>query len=52
VRSTLEALPGVQAVEVSYSEGMARVVFEPQAADDTAVSEAIKSIGYTGHVSE
>lgn len=52
VRSTIEALPGVQAVEVSYSGGMARVVFEPQAADDSAVSEAIKSIGYTGHVSE
>jgi copper chaperone CopZ len=46
IRTAVAALPGVKAVEVSFAEGTATVVFDGDAADDEAVAEAVASVGY------
>ncbi|MBO6940569.1 MAG: cation transporter [Deltaproteobacteria bacterium] len=47
IRTAVGALPSVKAVEVSFAEGTAVVVFDGDAADDQAVTEAVAGAGYT-----
>jgi len=47
IRTAVGALPNVKAVEVSYADGTATVVFEGDAVDDEAVTQAVESAGYT-----
>jgi copper chaperone CopZ len=46
IRTALVGLPGVQAVEVSYSGGTATIVSSGDAVDDRAVVEAVTGAGY------
>lgn len=49
IRTAVGAVTGVGAVEVSYAEGSATVVFTDGHADDAAVLRAIGTAGYVGH---
>ncbi|PKN59407.1 MAG: hypothetical protein CVU56_00765 [Deltaproteobacteria bacterium HGW-Deltaproteobacteria-14] len=50
IRTAVVDVPGVGAVEVSYADGSATVVFGDGRVDDAAVLEAVKSAGYTAHL--
>lgn len=47
IRTAVGGLPNVKAVEVSYADGTATVVFEGDAVDDQAVIQAVAGAGYT-----
>lgn len=49
IRTAVGALPTVKAVEVSYADGTATVVFDGDSVDDEAVIQAVASAGYTAH---
>lgn len=46
IRTLLAQQPGVQAVAVSFQEGQARVLFDPQAIDETRLTATIQKPGY------
>ncbi len=46
VRSTVAAQPGVQNALVSFDEGQARVLYDPQAVDETRLVDAVQKLGF------
>ena len=50
VKRTLAALPGVEAVEVSYAEKRARITYDDDALDTAALTEATAAAGFPSQV--
>ena len=49
IHTAVGGLPNVKAVEVSYADGTATVVFDGDTVDDEAVIQAVDRAGYTAH---
>lgn len=46
IRSRMATQPGVQTAEVSFDEGRARVLYDPQAIDEDLLVDAVQKLGY------
>ncbi|MGQ0523114.1 MAG: heavy-metal-associated domain-containing protein [Betaproteobacteria bacterium] len=46
IRSTVAAEPGVQTAVVSFEDGNARVLYDPQAIEENRLVEAIRRLGF------
>lgn len=46
IRAGLIAQPGVQTAAVSFEQGQARVLYEPQATDENRLVDAVQQLGF------
>lgn len=46
IRSCMTTQPGVQAANVSFDEGRAHVLYDPQAIDEDLLVDAVQKLGY------
>lgn len=46
IRSRIAMQPGVQTIVVSFDEGQARVLYDPQATDADRLADAVQKLGY------
>ena len=46
IRSRIAAQPGVQTTDVSFDQGQARVLFDPQATDEGHLVDTVHKLGY------
>ena len=51
IRSRVATQPGVQTTDVSFDEGRARVLYDPQTTDEDLLIDAVQQLGYrvVGH---
>ncbi|NBA95223.1 heavy-metal-associated domain-containing protein [Pseudomonas sp. R5(2019)] len=46
IRSRMATQTGVQAADVSFDEGRARVLYDPQATDEDRLVETVQKLGF------
>lgn len=46
IRSRIAAQPGVQTTDVSFDQGQARVLFDPQTTDENHLVDTVHKLGY------
>lgn len=46
IRSGVAAQPGVQTAVVSFDQGQARVLYDPQAIDENRLVDAVQKLGF------
>lgn len=46
IRSMVAAQLGVQTAVVSFDEGQARILYDPQAVDETRLVDAVQKLGF------
>ncbi len=50
IEASLQQLPGVNEVSVSFATGRLNVSFDPQQVNESAIRDRITSLGYTANI--